>query len=138
MGYTFVEPAGYGNRRFYDMEPAAFKLCVHRTVLVLSALIQGRHFLTVPAGTVLWPGGMPASMLMLQQEFNLLFSHLWEEKLTRALILLSCTVNILTLLVKNAMQKESGSVIITTTGSSAQLDGHTVYDFMLENTDPSR
>ncbi len=25
MGYTFVEPAGYGNGKFYGMEPAAFQ-----------------------------------------------------------------------------------------------------------------
>ncbi|MFW5760426.1 MAG: sugar phosphate isomerase/epimerase family protein [Cyclobacteriaceae bacterium] len=28
MGYTFVEPAGYGDGKFYDMEPAEFKKLV--------------------------------------------------------------------------------------------------------------
>jgi sugar phosphate isomerase/epimerase len=38
MGYTFVEPAGYRDGKFYDMEPAAFKaLCEDNGLLVLSS-----------------------------------------------------------------------------------------------------
>jgi sugar phosphate isomerase/epimerase len=38
MGYTFVEPAGYRDGKFYDMEPAAFKaLCEENGLTVLSS-----------------------------------------------------------------------------------------------------
>jgi sugar phosphate isomerase/epimerase len=38
MGYTFVEPAGYGDGKFYGMEPAAFKtLCEANGLLLLSS-----------------------------------------------------------------------------------------------------
>lgn len=38
MGYTFVEPAGYANGKFYGMEPAAFKtLCEGNGLMVLSS-----------------------------------------------------------------------------------------------------
>ena len=38
MGYKFVEPAGYANGKFYDMEPAAFKaLCDANNLPILSS-----------------------------------------------------------------------------------------------------
>lgn len=38
MGYTFVEPAGYADGKFYDMEPADFKaLCEKNGMYVLSS-----------------------------------------------------------------------------------------------------
>ncbi len=38
MGYTFVEPAGYADGKFYDMEPAAFKaLCDKNNLPILSS-----------------------------------------------------------------------------------------------------
>ena len=37
MGYKFVEPAAYGNGKFYGMEPAAFKaLCDKNGLKILS------------------------------------------------------------------------------------------------------
>ena len=38
MGYTFLEPAGYADGKFYDMEPAAFKaLCDENKLPILSS-----------------------------------------------------------------------------------------------------
>ena len=38
MGYKFVEPAGYKDGKFYDMEPAAFKaLCEKNRLKILSS-----------------------------------------------------------------------------------------------------
>jgi len=38
MGYTFVEPAGYGDGKFYGMEPSAFKeLCGKNNLSILSS-----------------------------------------------------------------------------------------------------
>ena len=38
MGYTFVEPAGYRDGKFYDMAPAEFKaLCDKNNLLILSS-----------------------------------------------------------------------------------------------------
>jgi len=38
MGYTFVEPAGYRDGKFYGMDPVAFKeLCAKNGMLVLSS-----------------------------------------------------------------------------------------------------
>ena len=38
MGYTFVEPAGYRDGKFYDMDPVAFKaLCEENKLTVLSS-----------------------------------------------------------------------------------------------------
>ena len=38
MGYTFVEPAGYGNGKFYEMEPAEFRaVCEENGLTVLSS-----------------------------------------------------------------------------------------------------
>jgi len=38
MGYTFLEPAGYADGKFYDMEPVAFKaLCDENNLPILSS-----------------------------------------------------------------------------------------------------
>jgi len=41
MGYKFVEPAGYANGKIYDMDPVAFKeLCAKNGMTVLSAHVS--------------------------------------------------------------------------------------------------
>ena len=49
MGYTFVEPAGYSDGKFYGMEPSAFKaLCETNGLKILSS--HAGHSLPDSAG----------------------------------------------------------------------------------------
>lgn len=42
MGYTFVEPAGYSNGKFYGMEPAAFKALLEKNHLPMLSSHTGQ------------------------------------------------------------------------------------------------
>jgi sugar phosphate isomerase/epimerase len=42
MGYTFVEPAGYSNGKFYGMEPAAFKALLEKNHLPMLSSHTGK------------------------------------------------------------------------------------------------
>jgi len=139
MGYTFVEPAGYRDGKFYGMDPAAFKaLCDENGLPILSS-----HTGQSLPDSANWDKVMA-----------------WWDECIAAHKTAGCKY-----LVQPSMGGEAYRSLDTlkrycdyfnTIGEkcnaagirfgyhnhdkefSTQLDGHTIYDFMIENTDPSK
>lgn len=139
MGYKFVEPANYKDGLFYNMAPADFKaLCESNGLSILSSHVG--HALPDSAN-------MEAAMA-------------WWDQCIDAHVALGCKF-----LVQPSMGREAYRSLDTlkmycdyfnTIGEkcnakgirfgyhnhdkefSTQLDGQTIYDFMLTNTDPAK
>lgn len=139
MGYTFVEPAGYADGKFYGMEPAAFKaLCENNGLKVLSshtgqALPDSANWgktmawwdacidahIAVGAKYIVQPfmsGNVYESLETLKKYCD--YFNLVGEK---------CKAKGIRFGYHNH-DKEF----------STQIDGQTLYDFMLVNTDPAK
>jgi sugar phosphate isomerase/epimerase len=139
MGYTFVEPAGYRDGKFYGMDPAAFKaLCDENGLPILSS-----HTGQSLPDSANWDKVMA-----------------WWDECIAAHKTAGCKY-----LVQPSMGGEAYRSLDTlkrycdyfnTIGEkcnavgirfgyhnhdkefSTKLDGQTIYDFMVENTDPSK
>jgi sugar phosphate isomerase/epimerase len=128
MGYKFVEPAGYGDGKFYGMEPAAFKtLCKSNGLEIISShtgqvlpdsanmtktIAAGAKFLVQP-----FMGGEAYRSLDTLKLYCDYFNKIGEK----------CKAKGLRFGYHNH-DKEF----------STKLDGQTIYDFMLTNTDPEK
>ncbi|MCX6328556.1 MAG: TIM barrel protein [Bacteroidia bacterium] len=139
MGYKFVEPAGYANGKIYDMDPVAFKeLCQKNGMFVLSAHVShplpneatwdqamawwdqcidahvaaGAKYLVQPT-----MGGDAYSSLEILKKYCEYFNAVGAK----------CNAKGLRFGYHNH-DKEF----------STQLEGQTIYDFMLANTDPAK
>lgn len=139
MGYTFVEPAGYADGKFYGMEPAAFKaLCEKNGLKILSShtgqalpdsadmqktmewwqacidahVATGAKYIVQP-----FMGGEAYQSLAVLKKYCEYFNKIGEM----------CNAKGIRFGYHNH-DKEF----------STQLEGQTVYDFMLANTDPSK
>jgi sugar phosphate isomerase/epimerase len=138
MGYTFVEPAGYSDGKIYNMEPAAFKaLCESNGLKIISS--HSGQALPDSAGmaaTMAWwdaciEAHAAAGTLYLVQPFM-------GENAYRSLDTLKLYCDYF-----NAIGEKCKAKGIRfgyhnhDKELSTKLDGQTVYDFMLENTDPS-
>lgn len=139
MGYTFVEPAGYADGKFYGMEPAAFKaLCENNGLKVLSshtglALPDSANWgktmawwdacidahIAVGAKYIVQPfmGGNVYESLETLKKYCDYFNLVGEK----------CKAKGIRFGYHNH-DKEF----------STQIDGQTLYDFMLVNTDPAK
>jgi sugar phosphate isomerase/epimerase len=139
MGYTFVEPAGYDNGKFYGMEPSAFKaLCESNKLGVLSshtgqALPDSANWDKTMAW---WDECINAHAALgvkfIVQPFMGREAYQSLDTLKRYcdyfnLIGEKCNVKGIRFGYHNH-DKEF----------STQLEGQTIYDFMLANTDPSK
>jgi sugar phosphate isomerase/epimerase len=139
MGYKFIEPAGYRDGKFYNMEPAAFKaLCATNKLTVLSSH-AGRN---VPDST------------------NLAETMTWWDACIDAHIAAGAKFIVQASMSRSAYESLAGLKAycdyFNTVGEkcnakgirfgyhnhdkefSTQIDGQTIYNFMLENTDPSK
>ena len=139
MGYTFVEPAGYADGKFYGMEPAAFKaLCEKNGLKVLSShtgqalpdsanwekimawwdacidahVAAGAKYIVQP-----FMGGDVYGSLEILKKYCDYFNLIGEK----------CNAKGIRFGYHNH-DKEF----------STQIDGQTLYDFMLTNTDPAK
>lgn len=139
MGYTFVEPAGYKNGKLYGMDPVAFKdLCESKGMKVLSshvgqALPDSANMANVMAW---WDTCINAHVAVgakyLVQPFMGAPAYRSLDTLKRYcdyfnMIGEKCNAKGLRFGYHNH-DKEF----------STQLEGQTIYDFMLANTDPSK
>jgi sugar phosphate isomerase/epimerase len=139
MGYTFVEPAGYGNGKFYGMDPAAFKtLCEENGLPVISS-----HTGQALPDSANWDKVMT-----------------WWDEAIAAHKAAGCKFLVQPFMGREAYQSldtlKKYCDYFNTIGEkcnaagirfgyhnhdkefSTQLDGQTVYNFMLENTDPAK
>jgi sugar phosphate isomerase/epimerase len=139
MGYKFVEPAGYDNGKIYGMDPVAFKdLCKKNKMFVLSAHVgqplpspenwdktmawwdvcidahvkAGAKYLVQPS-----MGGDAYKSLESLKKWCDYFNAVGEKCKAKGL--------------KFGYHNHDKEF-------STQLDGQTMYDFMLANTDPSK
>jgi sugar phosphate isomerase/epimerase len=137
MGYTFVEPAGYADGKFYGIEPAAFKaLCEKNGLKILSShsgqalpdsanwdktmawwdacidahVAAGAKYIVQP-----FMGGNAYESLATLKQYCDYFNLIGEK----------CNAKGIRFGYHNH-DKEF----------STQIDGQTLYDFMLANTDP--
>jgi sugar phosphate isomerase/epimerase len=139
MGYKFVEPAGYGNGKIYGMEPAAFKaLCDNNGLKIISAHV-GRPLpdsSTMAETMAYWDACIAAhasvGVLYLVQPFMGKEAYTSLDTLKRYCDYFNAI---------GEKCKEKGIRFGYHNHDrefSTKIDGQTVYDFMLANTDPSK
>jgi sugar phosphate isomerase/epimerase len=139
MGYKFVEPAGYGEGKFYGMDPAAFRdLCSKNGLLVLS-LHTG---LPLPDSA-----NMEKAMAWWDECINAhaavgvkyIVQPFMGDEAYRSLDTLKKYCDYF-----NAIGEKCNAKGIRfgyhnhNMEFSTKLDGQTVYDFMVTNTDPAK
>ncbi len=139
MGYTFVEPAGYEDGKFYKMEPAAFKaLCNANGLLILSS--HTGQVLPDSASlekTMAWwdasiNAHAAAGVKFLVQPFM-------GEEAYRSLDTLKRYCDYFNKIGEKCNAKGIRFGYHNHDKEfSTKLDGQTIYDFMLTNTDPSK
>jgi sugar phosphate isomerase/epimerase len=139
MGYKFVEPAGYSEGKIYGMEPAAFKtLCDKNSLKILSSH-AGKALpdsASRETNMVWWDAcidaHVAAGVIYLVQPFMGSGAYTSLDTLK-----LYCDYF-------NAIGEKCKAKGIRfgyhnhDREFSAKIDGQTVYDFMLANTDPSK
>jgi sugar phosphate isomerase/epimerase len=139
MGYKFVEPAGYGDGKIYNMEPAAFKtLCDNNGLKIISAHV-GRPLpdsATMAETMAYWDACIAAhasvGVLYLVQPFMGKEAYSSLDTLKRYCDYFNAI---------GEKCKEKGIRFGYHNHDrefSTKIDGQTVYDFMLANTDPSK
>jgi len=139
MGYTFVEPAGYGNGKFYNMEPADFKaLCEANGLPVISshtgqALPDSANWEKV----MTWWDECIAAHAAVGVKF--IVQPFMGGEAYRSLDTLKRYCEYFNLIGEkcNAAGIRFG-YHNHDNEFSIQLEGQTIYDFMLVNTDPSK
>jgi sugar phosphate isomerase/epimerase len=139
MGYKFVEPAGYSNGKLYGLDPAEFKALLEKNGLKIisshsgQALPDSAHW----AETMAWwdaciDAHAAAGTLYLVQPFMGAEAYRSLDTLKRY-----CDYF-------NAVGEKCKAKGIRfgyhnhDRELSTKIDGQTIYDFMLANTDPSR
>jgi sugar phosphate isomerase/epimerase len=139
MGYKFVEPAGYNNGKFYGMEPADFKALLDKNNLPMisshtgQALPDSAHWDEVMAW---WDACIDAHA---QVGAKYIVQPFMGAEAYRSLDTLKLYCNYF-----NAIGEKCNAKGIRfgyhnhDREFSTQLDGQTIYDVMLENTDPSK
>ena len=139
MGYKFVEPAGYGDGKFYGMEPAAFKtLCESNGLSIISS--HTGQVLPDSANmekTMTWwdaciDAHAAAGVKYIVQPFM-------GEEAYRSLDTLKMYCDYFNKIGEKCKAKGiSFGYHNHDKEFSTKLDGQTIYDFMLTNTDPSK
>jgi sugar phosphate isomerase/epimerase len=139
MGYKFVEPAGYDNGKLYGMEPAAFKaLCQSNGLKILSShvgqeLPDSANF----AKTMAWwdvciDAHVAAGAKFLVQPFM-------GEGAYRSLDTLKRYCDYFNMIGEKCKAKGIRFGYHNHDKEfSTKLEGQTIYDFMLTNTDPEK
>ncbi|MCX6254573.1 MAG: TIM barrel protein [Bacteroidia bacterium] len=139
MGYNFVEPAGYGDGKFYNMKPAAFKtLCNTNGLTVLSshtgqALPDSANW----EKTMTWWDACIDAHVTVGAKF--LVQPFMGEEAYRSLDTLKRYCDYFNIIGEKCNAKgirfgyHNHSEELST-----QLEGQTIYDFMLANTDPAK
>jgi sugar phosphate isomerase/epimerase len=139
MGYKFVEPAGYSKGKFYGMEPAAFKGLLHANKLTMLSSHTGRP---VPdsanlAATMAWWDTCIAAHAAAGAKFIIQPSMGRSAYDTLPGLKAYCDYF-------NAIGEKCNAQGIRfgyhnhDKEFSTKLEGQTIYDFMLTNTDPAK
>jgi sugar phosphate isomerase/epimerase len=137
MGYKFVEPAGYADGKLYGMEPAAFKaLCLSNGLTILSSHVgQELPDSAEMTKTMAWwdvciDAHVAAGAKFLVQPFM-------GDAAYRNLDTLKLYCNYFNIIGEKCKAKGIRFGYHNHDKEfSTKLDGQTIYDFMLTNTDP--
>lgn len=139
MGYKFVEPAGYGKGKLYGMEPAAFKaLCESNGLKIISshvgqALPDSAHM----AGIMAWWDTCIDAHVAVGAKF--LVQPFMGGEAYRSLDTLKLYCNYFNTVGEKCKAKGlSFGYHNHDKELSTKLEGQTIYDFMMENTDPDK
>jgi sugar phosphate isomerase/epimerase len=139
MGYTFVEPAGYGEGKFYGMEPSAFKtLCESNKLGVVSshtgqALPDSANWDKVMA----WWDECIAAHAAVGVKF--IVQPFMGREAYQSLDTLKRYCDYFNLIGEKCNAKGIRFGYHNHDKEfSTQLEGQTIYDFMLTNTDPTK
>lgn len=139
MGYKFVEPAGYRNGKLYGMTPAAFKeLCQSNGLTVISshvgqALPDSAHMASVMAW---WDTCIDAHVAV---GAKYLVQPFMGQSAYRSLDTLKRYCDYFNMIGEKCKAKGLQFGYHNHDKEfSTQLDGQTMYDFMMTNTDPSK
>jgi sugar phosphate isomerase/epimerase len=139
MGYTFVEPAGYGEGKFYGMEPSAFKeLCNSNNLPALSshtgqALPDSANWDKVMAW---WDQCIEAHKAL---GVKFIVQPFMGREAYQSLDTLKKYCDYFNIVGEKCNAKGIRFGYHNHDKEfSTQLDGQTIYDFMLANTDPSK
>jgi sugar phosphate isomerase/epimerase len=139
MGYKLVEPAGYSNGKLYNMDPAAFKaLCdLNKLTIISSHVGQVVPDSSNLAATMAWWDKCIDTHLAVGAKF--LVQPFMGPDAYRSLDSLKRYCDYF-----NAVGEKCNAKGIRfgyhnhDMEFSTKIDGQTVYDFMLANTDPSK
>ena len=139
MGYTFVEPAGYGDGKFYNMEPSAFKaLCEENGLPVISS-----HTGQVLPDSANWEKVMTWWDKCIAAHAAVGVKYIVQPfmggEAYRSLDTLKRYCNYFNLIGDKCNAKGIRFGYHNHDKEfSTQLEGQTIYDFMLGNTEPSK
>jgi sugar phosphate isomerase/epimerase len=139
MGYTFVEPAGFRDGKLYEMDPAAFKaLCETNGLGLISshtgqALPDSANWETTMAW---WDACIDAHAAA---GVKYLVQPFMGGNAYKSLDTLKMYCDYFNLIGEKCQAKGIRFGYHNHDREfSTQLDGQTIYDFMLQNTDPSK
>jgi sugar phosphate isomerase/epimerase len=139
MGYTFVEPAGYSNGKFYEIEPVDFKaLCDKNKLGILSshtgqALPDSANW----EKTMAWWDECIAAHAALGVKY--IVQPSMGREAYQSLDTLKRYCDYFNLIGEKCNAKGIRFGYHNHDKEfSTQIDGQTIYDFMLANTDPSK
>jgi len=139
MGYTFVEPAGYRDGKFYNMEPLAFKsLCEENGLELLSS-----HTGQALPDSANWDNVMSWWDACIDAHAAAGVKYLVQPFMGREAYRSLDTLKLYCDYFNIVGEKCSAKGIRFGYHNhdqefSTRLDDHTIYDFMLENTDPAK
>jgi sugar phosphate isomerase/epimerase len=139
MGYKFVEPAGYADGKLYGMDPADFKaLCAKNDLTIISshvgqALPDSAHMAEVMA---FWDKCIDAHVIA---GAKFLVQPFMGAEAYRSLDTLKMYCNYFNMIGQKCNAKGIRFGYHNHNKEfSTKLDGQTIYDVMLTNTDPSK
>jgi len=139
MGYTFVEPAGYGDGKLYGMDPAAFKALCETNGLGLISSHTGQALpdsANRDATMAWWDASIDAHVAA---GVKYLVQPFMGGNAYRSLDTLKMYCDYFNLIGEKCQAKGIRFGYHNHDKEfSTQLDGQTIYDFMLQNTDPSK
>jgi len=139
MGYKFVEPAGYGDGKFYGMEPAAFKaLCEANGLAIISSHTgQALPDSASMEKTMQWWDACIDAHAVLGVKY--IVQPFMGAEAYRSLDTLKMYCNYFNMIGEKCKAKGIRFGYHNHDKEfSTQLEGQTIYDVMMANTDPSK
>ncbi len=138
MGYKYVEPAGYGNGKFYNMEPEAFKALAEANGMTVLSSHAGRPLPTDDKWdeTMSWWDECIAAHKAAGAKYIVQASMGGNSY--ESLEALKKTCDYFNIVGEKCNAQGIRFGYHNHAKEFSELEGEIVYDFMLKNTDPSK